>query len=290
MGVEQKMEMRELELIEINDNADTDINVDNRQVQRKKKNHGKRKKRRRRRRRMIRLFLYLSVFAAVIGLGGMFFLLADAWLGNIKKKDAQQAMHEQTGIEEIMPGNAEWRKFYETELERPPLDVQLLTVNEYSRPGDELPEVKNIFVHYTANAGTTAAQNRSYFESLAETKERSASAHFIIGIDGEIVQCIPTKEIAYAVMKRNFDSISVECCYLDESGKFTPETYQSLIELTAWLLHKYRLSPEEVLRHYDAGGKNCPKYYVENEDAWRQFLSDLATYMTEVSEDDDILL
>ena len=41
-----------------------------------------------------------------------------------------------------------------------------LTVNEYSRPGDPLTEVKNIFVHYTANPGTSAAQNRSYFEQL----------------------------------------------------------------------------------------------------------------------------
>ena len=43
-----------------------------------------------------------------------------------------------------------------------------LTVNEYSRPGDPLTEVKNIFVHYTANPGTSAAQNRSYFEQLKD--------------------------------------------------------------------------------------------------------------------------
>ena len=92
----------------------------------------------------------------------------------------------------------EWAKFYALDLERPALAVDLLTVNEYSRPGEELPEVKSIFIHYTANAGTTAEQNRSYFESLSESHERSASAHFVIGYDGVIVQCIPTKEIAYA--------------------------------------------------------------------------------------------
>ena len=153
-----------------------------------------------------------------------------------------------------------------------------LTVNEYSRPGKELRRVKNIFVHYTANPGTNAAQNRSYFENLAETHETSASAHFIIGYEGEIVQCIPLDEIAYAVAGRNDDSISIECCYIDESGEFTEETYQTLVHFTAILLEKYGLNSKALMRHYDDNGKLCPKYYVENEDAWWQFVEDVRVY------------
>ena len=138
---------------------------------------------------------------------------------------------------------------------------------------------------YAASLERPAQQNKSYFQSLAETHERSASAHFIIGFDGVIVQCIPTAEIAYAVKERNYDSISIECCFLDESGQFTQETYDKLIELTAWLLHKFELEPEDVLRHYDEGGKICPKYYVEHEDAWQQFLRDLERYMERVAAD-----
>ena len=55
----------------------------------------------------------------------------------------------------------------------------------------------------------SAAQNRSYFASLAETQERSASAHFIIGYEGELIQCIPLEEQAYAVATRNADSVSI---------------------------------------------------------------------------------
>ena len=76
-------------------------------------------------------------------------------------------------------------------IEKPDITVNLLAQNRYSRPGTNLKKVKNIFVHYTANPGTSAEQNRSYFANLAETGERSASAHFIIGYDGEIIQCIP---------------------------------------------------------------------------------------------------
>ncbi len=160
-------------------------------------------------------------------------------------------------------------------VDPPEIMEDFLTENPYSRPGEELKKVKNIFVHYTANPETSAEQNRSYFENLKDTHETSASAHFIIGYDGEIIQCIPLEEIAYAVKGRNYDSVSIECCYLAEDGSFTEATYKSLIHLTDWLLYEYNLKPKDVLRHYDAGGKLCPLYYVEHEDEWEQLLKEL---------------
>lgn len=164
---------------------------------------------------------------------------------------------------------------YQNAAEKPEITEDFLTVNPNSRPGYVLNKVNNIFVHYTANPGTSAAQNRSYFENLATTKETSASAHFIIGYEGEIIQCLPMEEIGYAVKTRNQDSISIECCYLQEDGEFTQATYQSLIRLCAWLLNEYDLAPKDILRHYDEGGKKCPLYYVEHEDAWQQLLADV---------------
>lgn len=153
-----------------------------------------------------------------------------------------------------------------------------LTPNEYSRPGDPLTQVNNIFVHYTANPGTSAAQNRSYFEQQKDTHEASVSSHFIIGYNGEILQIVPLDEIAYAVMTRNEDSISIECCYKAENGQFTQETYDSLISLLSWLTEAYDLDSEDILRHYDCGGKKCPLYYTEHEDAWERLKKDVANY------------
>lgn len=164
----------------------------------------------------------------------------------------------------------------ETYAQHPDWEENFLTPNEYSRPGDALEEVNSIFVHYTANPNTSAAQNRSYFEQLKDTHITSASAHFIIGYDGEIIQCIPLDEIAYAVQTRNFDSVSIECCYKAANGQFTQETYDSLIELLAWLTNTYDLTTDDILRHYDCGGKKCPIYYTEHEDAWEQLKRDVA--------------
>ncbi len=240
-----------------------------RERERRERERQERERRRRRRRRKmaVRIITLLFLLLLVILL---VFLLFKLLTGLNGREDIEASIHANAQRRTVIKAN---------ETEKPDIIEDFISVNEYSRPGERLKKVNNIFVHYTANPGTSAAQNRSYFENLGITGETSASAHFVIGYEGEIVQCIPLEEIAYAVMKRNYDSISIECCYLDEDGKFTDATYQSLIKLSAWLLKEYKLAPEDMRRHYDEGGKKCPLYYVEHEDAWEQFLKDLEAYI-----------
>ena len=155
------------------------------------------------------------------------------------------------------------------------IERDLIPVNPYSRSGELLSSIDGIVVHYTANPGTTAKQNRNYFAGLADGSGTSASSHFIIDTDGTILQCVPMREIAYASNDRNRDTLSIECCHEDESGKFTKETYQSLVKLTAWLCDTYGLETDQVIRHYDVTGKLCPKYYVEHEDKWDTLKKDI---------------
>ena len=153
---------------------------------------------------------------------------------------------------------------------------ELLTENPWSRPGTPLEEIRGVVIHYVGNPDTSAAANRNYFESLKDGAEDIyASAHFIVGLEGEVVQCIPLTEWAYASNSRNGDTVSVEVCHPDETGEFSPVTYDRTVELTAWLCSTFGLTADDVLRHYDVSGKICPKYYVENEDAWSGFLADV---------------
>lgn len=167
----------------------------------------------------------------------------------------------------------------EIDASKPDIDVQLLDVNPYSRPGTETNKITGIVIHYTANPGATASENRNYFQNLKNTKTTKASSNFIVGLDGEIIQCVPTWEVAYASNDRNIDTVSIECCHPDETGQFNEETYRSVVQLTAWLCLKFNLNEEDVIRHYDVTGKNCPKYYVEHEDAWIQFKADVKSAM-----------
>ena len=74
-------------------------------------------------------------------------------------------------------------------------------------------------------------------------------------------------------------TISIECCHPDATGKFNQQTYDSLVELTAYLMGRFQLTTDDVIRHYDVTGKKCPLYYVEHEDAWQQFLTDVNQYI-----------
>jgi len=158
------------------------------------------------------------------------------------------------------------------------VEIDLLTPNEYSRPQLPLVEVKGIVVHYVANPCSTALENRDYFESLkyqGGTSATSVSSHFVIGLEGEVIQCVPLNEVAYASNNRNSDTISIECCHPDTTGKFYDSTYTSLVNLSAYLCREFQLEAEDVIRHYDVTGKACPKYFVDHEDKWEQFHKDV---------------
>ena len=157
----------------------------------------------------------------------------------------------------------------------PERQIRLLTPNQYSRPQIPLTQVNAIVIHYVANPGTTAAGNWDYFEGLKTGKGASAGAHFIIGLDGEIIQCTPISELVYGTSRRNQDTLSIECCHPDADGKFSDATYASLIDLSAWLCKALHVSPDNVIRHHDVWGKPCPKYYVEHPEAWEQMKSDI---------------
>ena len=227
---------------------------------RAQKSATKKKKRRNKRKRydMSRLWIALGLLSLV--------LLVILGVTRHQKKTAAASSDSPVTLSQIDNNN-------------PELDVELLTVNPYSRPGTALEKVNGIVIHYTANPGATAIANRNYFENLKDTHTTKASSHFVVGLEGEIVQCIPTAEIAYASNDRNSDTISIECCYKNEDGSFEQATYDSVIKLTAWLCAKFGLTSENVIRHYDVTGKLCPLYYVEHEEAWTQFKKDVDTYL-----------
>lgn len=149
------------------------------------------------------------------------------------------------------------------------ISKQFLTPNPYSRPQIPLKKITGVAWHYVGNPGTSAQNNRNYFENLKTTHATYVSSHYVIGLNGEIIQCIPENEVAYCTMDANYYSISIECCHPDSTGKFTAATEQALVELTADICKRYGLDPAKaIMRHYDVTGKKCPLYYVNHPEAY----------------------
>ena len=168
------------------------------------------------------------------------------------------AMFVLTGVLKIIHPSLFSQKYYELDGDnidacRPEMEVDLLTPNEYSRPETKTEKITAIVIHYTANPGATARGNRDYFENLKNTHITKASSNFVVGLDGEIIQCVPTWEVAY----------------------------RSMVQLSAWLCLKFDLTEKNLIRHYDVTGKNCPKYFVEDEAAWETFKADVGKTLAE---------
>lgn len=151
------------------------------------------------------------------------------------------------------------------------VDKQIIHKHSTARTGILLDDIKNIVIHYVGNPNTSAKNNRDYFNKPST----GVSSHFIVGLSGEVIQCVPIYERSAASNDRNKDTLSIETCHPDESGKFNQATYNSLVKLTAYLCYQFDLKQNDVIRHYDVTGKNCPKYYVENEDEWENFKKDV---------------
>lgn len=163
----------------------------------------------------------------------------------------------------------------------------LITPNVYSRPGKPVRGVLGLVWHWVANPGTSAQQNRDYFDRLGRAGGRYAGAHYIIGMRGEVLQCIPDHEMAYHCGAEKYKeravellgaypnncTIGIEMCHPDETGEPTAETLESLVMLSAMLAKKYNLLPcLQILRHHDITGKDCPKWFVDRPEEYDQAL------------------
>lgn len=151
----------------------------------------------------------------------------------------------------LVPTNKEMKKL---------IEEKYLPINSHSRVGELRIATKQIVIHYVANAGSSAENNWKYFKNSGV----NASSNFIVGLDGEIIQCMPINEVAYHAGNKdvNYNSIGIEVCHPDADGKFSEATYRSLIKLVSWLCKKYGISRKNVIRHYDVTKKLCPLYYA----------------------------
>lgn len=117
--------------------------------------------------------------------------------------------------------------------------------------------IQYIVIH-DVGAKSTAKNNVDYFSG----GNRGASAHYFVD-DTSIWQSVEDKHGAwhcgdggnkYGINNQN--SIGIEMCL--PSGTVTAKTEQNTLELVKYLMAKYNVSANKVVRHYDASRKNCP--------------------------------
>ena len=153
--------------------------------------------------------------------------------------------------------------------------ASLLTESEHTRSGQSMDEVKNIVIHDTGSPNTTAKQMYDYYENIGKSGTVTESVHFVIDTDGKILQLIPCDEIAFHAMSANENSIAIQFCYSAEDGTPSSSTYNAMVALCVKLCKEYDLTADDILTHYEVSARNCPLYYVTNNESWEKFKADV---------------
>lgn len=158
------------------------------------------------------------------------------------------------------------------------LDIQKQFIS-YNRSSRSINPMY-IVIHDTGDAGATAQNEHDYFRG----GNRGASADFFID-SNNIIQIIDTDNYyswhcgdghgTYGITNSN--SLGIEMC-LGSDGNPTDTTVTNTIDLVSYLMNKYNIGIDNVVRHYDASRKSCPGSFMANSWArWYDFKDQLAS-------------
>ena len=141
-------------------------------------------------------------------------------------------------------------------------------------------DIKYIVVHDTANTdrGADAEAHYRYFNG----GDRQSSAHYFVD-DKEIVQLVQDYNVSwhcgdgggrYGITNHN--SIGVEICVNCDCDY--EKAVSNTVDLVKFLMQKYGISIDRVVRHYDASRKICPESMSDNNwERWWNFKSRLSS-------------
>ena len=141
-------------------------------------------------------------------------------------------------------------------------------------------DIEYIVIHYTSNKGDTAQNNAVYFSR--QKLNPPASANYFVD-ENEIWQSVLDTDTAWHCGAktyrhkycRNDNSLGIEICMNDKDGNIRLKSIANAIKLTKMLMQKYNISIDNVIRHYDVTGKDCPRPMVEDENLWTSFKQSL---------------
>lgn len=160
---------------------------------------------------------------------------------------------------------------------------------------------KGLVIHWTANIGigSDADNTRNYFNNSGAV----VSTHYIVD-DHQVIQCLPEDEMAYHVGANKYSlkavqklssypndcTIGIEVC-VNHDGNFK-NTLENTIALAADICRRHGWNKNNLWRHYDVTGKDCPKFFVDYNTAkaygfispdagWEQFKTDVETAIWE---------
>ena len=146
------------------------------------------------------------------------------------------------------------------------INTRPIDISENTRPNEKLKGVYKIVLPDAPIKNKSGIKNRNYINNLKYQDDIFSSYHYIIGINGEIINLIPEDEVSIHTGNIEFDfhSISIAICSYN-LNKISSKTLNSLSVLSNYLLKKYNLNHKyDLIRCYDIINKRSPIFFVDN--------------------------
>lgn len=172
---------------------------------------------------------------------------------------------------------------------------KLLTPNPYSRPQrtEDMQEIKAVVLHWIAAPKQNPEHVYNWFEKRKYGKHSYGSAHYCVGLDGEIWQYIPDEEMAYHVGSKTYTehamrlssypnncTLGVEMSHINWEGEYSYETWEETKKLTALILMEHGLTEKDITTHKAiVGWKECPQWFHRFPEEFDRFVDETKELM-----------
>jgi beta-N-acetylhexosaminidase len=168
---------------------------------------------------------------------------------------------------------------------RPPITVKLIPFGatrkaqmaDYSRHHYhqhtwKLTDPKVVVLHHTDGANWQSAWSTFANNTAYNNEKPGVSAHFIVGKDGTIYQCVPLSVRARHAIGMNWSSIGIEFVQEGRSGKdghwmdrqilARPAQANAGLRLVRYLQARFGIKTSDVVGHATANGSRYFKEYM----------------------------
>src|SRR5574344_1226126 len=147
------------------------------------------------------------------------------------------------------------------------IENRLIDISENTRPNEKVIKVHKVILHHCPLKEKSAIFNRNYINNLKYQDNIFCSYHYIVGLDGKIINIIPEEETALHTNILAIDnySIGIGICNSDRyENKISKKEINSLKFLCNYLASKYNLDKNfDIIRCYDIINKRSPYFVVD---------------------------
>jgi len=156
---------------------------------------------------------------------------------------------------------------------------QIIPEGHQNRPGIKR-EIRYLVLHETDNF-LSSADAKNHADYLCDNTTDINSWHYTVD-ENIIYHHLPDEEVGWHAGDKqnegggNMNGVGIEMC-VNEGSDFS-KTLDNAAKLIAVLMDEYDLEIEDIKKHQDFSGKNCPSHLLD-EEKWNVFLKQIERYV-----------